>query len=50
MFINSLRYVVQENWSVTIVLCALSQDGNGPHLSITATGDQQIVGPEQVVL
>lgn len=45
----TLRNVLQEDDSVTIVLCVIRQEGPSPNLSIAAIGNQDIAGPELIV-
>jgi len=47
--IPRLRDVAQEDGSVTIILCVRRQDGHGPNLSIAATDNRKIAGPELIV-
>ena len=44
-----LRDVLQEDSSVTLILCVLSQDGHGPNLSLAASDNPEIAGPELIV-
>ena len=44
-----LRNVLQEDSSVTLILCVLSQDGHGPNLSLAANDNPEIAGPELII-
>lgn len=47
--IPRLRDVVQEDGSVTIIVCVRRQDGPEAGLSVAATDNQEIAGPELIV-